>query len=216
MKNLGIAVFASLVVFSQGVFGHEFNWTNLMLASAKLQPAFDYEANVDSYMYIYRNDVWDRYRNDEFELQDKRDETQEIMKSRIDSFDIGEAFVINTSFDFGEYDFSNGIFPVESIGESAYFSESRYNSKSFPSTYRVFFDNPEMIGDLKMNKELAKSFLNSRKSSYGSVDRSINAKMEFVIIETKTNPRDLVAQLTKVTFYKDRNRTGVLETFESN
>jgi hypothetical protein len=67
-----------------------------------------------------------------------------------------------------------------------------------------------------MNKEQAKSFLNSRKSSYGSVDRSINVKMEFVIIETKTNPKDLVAQFTKVTFYKDSNRTGVLETFKSN
>jgi|AntDeeMinimDraft_4_1070355.scaffolds.fasta_scaffold08230_1 hypothetical protein len=216
MKKLSIAVLASLFVFSHGALGHEFNWTNLMLTSAKLQPAFDYEANVDSYMYIYRNDVWDRYRNDEFELQDKRDETQEIMKSRIASFDVGESFVINTSFNFGEYDFSNEMFPVESIGESAYFNQRRYNSKSFPSTYRVFFDNPGMIGDLKMNKEQAKSFLNSRKSSYGSVDRSINVKMEFVIIETKTNPKDLVAQFTKVTFYKDSNRTGVLETFKSN
>lgn len=150
-KSFTLAVLCTLMV-STSVMAHDLNWDNLMIAAVKLQPQFDYEANVDSYMNIYRSDVWNRYRNDEFELQDKREETIKMMKERVSSFPLNEEFVVYTSFEFGDYDFKKQIFPLDSLTEATYFHASNWNHGSFPDTYKVFFSNPSKIGDINMTQ----------------------------------------------------------------
>ena len=210
---------AHLLLVLCAVFGinsaaaHELTWTNLMMAATKMQPHFDYEANVDSYMQLYRSDVWKRYRNDEFELQDKRDETIKIMKERISSFPLNEEFVINTTFEFGDYDFKNQVFPLNAIDETSYFYDREYSNGSFPRTYKVFFSNPTKIGDIRMTKEDAKAFLNSRKSSGGHIDRTINAKLQLRITGLKNNSDELIADLTHATIYRDRDGNKVLQKY---
>lgn len=141
---------------------HELKWDSLMLAAVKMQPHFDYEANVDSYMQLYRSDVWNRYRNDEFELQEKREETIGMMKERASSFPLEEEFVVYATFDFGDYDFKKEAFPLNALSETTYFNDRNDRNGSFPYTYKVFFSNPAKIGDINMAKDEAKSFLKSR------------------------------------------------------
>lgn len=213
MKKLFTLTALWALIGSASAMAHDLNWDNLMMAAVKMQPQFDYEANVDSYMKIYRSDVWDRYRNDEFELQDKRDETVKMMKERISSFPLNEEFVVYTSFDFGDYDFKKQVFPLDSLTETTYFPEFRGNSGSFPYTYKVFFKNTAKIGNINMAKDDARNFLKKRKDRYGDVDRSVNAKLQFRITKLKNGRDELEAELTHVTIYSDDQRAKVLQEF---
>jgi len=210
-----LTVFGAILWCGQAM-AHEFTWTNLMLASAKLQPSFDYEANVDSYMRLYRADVWNRYKNDEFELQDKRNDTVAIMKEAVSSFSLDEQFSINTSFEFGEYDFSKQVFPLDAVNSNSYYERSRNWVGSFPEDFQVFFGNPDKVGDISMAKDDAKRFLTSRKNSSGNVDRHVPAQLRFRIKKVRSidsRHARLEAELTKVTIYHDRNHQKVLQEY---
>lgn len=184
-----------------------------MAASVKLQSSFDYEANVDSYMKIYRSDVWNRYRNDEFVLHDKRQETIEMMKEHFSSFPLDEEFVLRTTLKFGDYDFSNEEFPVDGFGESTYFHDSRWRSGSFPSTYKVFLTNPNKVGNLEMAKNEAKSFLQSRKNNFGVVNREIYVKLTLSIEKLKNGKDEFLAKITEAEFYEDNQFNDKLQKF---
>ncbi len=214
MKKIFMASVFCVFSFFNTTFAHDFSWTNLMLAAVKMQPHFDYDANVDSYMQMYRPDVWNRYRNDEFELQDKREETIKIMKDRVASFSLNEEFVVHTVFKFGDYNFKKQLFPLDSLTANTCFSESApRHFGSFPYNYKLFFTNPSRIGDIDMVKEDAKKFIQKRKDKYGSVNRRINAKLKFRIIKLKNGRDELEAELTHVTLYSDDKQVNVLEEF---
>lgn len=213
MKKIFYLALLCSLICSTNAIAHDLNWDNLMMAAVKMQPQFDYEANVDSYMKIYRSDVWDRYKNDEFELQDKRNETIKMMKDKISSFSLDEPFIIYTSFKFGSYDFDEQMFPLNSFAGNSYLVEKRYNNWSFPKAYKVFFNNPERIGDINMEKEKAKKFLKKRKSSYGNVDRNVNAKIKFRITDLKNGRNKLEAELEDVTIYSDDQMSKVIQEF---
>ena len=65
------------------VSAHDLEWQKLLLAALQLRQGLDYDANVDSYMQVFRPDVWNRYRNDRFGLEAKRKETIELMKRAV-------------------------------------------------------------------------------------------------------------------------------------
>lgn len=209
-----IIVFVLVTVFgATTAIAHELKWDSLMLAAVKMQPHFDYEANVDSYMKLYRPDEWNRYRNDEFELQDKRQETIAIMKEQVAAFSLEEEFVVYTTFEFGDYDFKNEVFPLDALGETTYFHDRKYGYGTFPSEYKVFFSNPTKVGDINMPKSDAKDFLQSRKDRFGYVDRRLNAKIAFRITNLKNGRNELVGELTHVTIYSDDQRARVLQEY---
>ncbi|ACV69793.1 DUF4852 domain-containing protein [Desulfohalobium retbaense] len=213
MKKIFSLALLCALVCSTSAMAHDLNWDNLMMAAVKMQPHFDYEANVDSYMKIYRSDVWDRYKNDEFEIQDKRNETIKMMKDRFSSFSLDEEFTIYTSLKFGSYDFDKQVFPLNSFSANSYLVERRYNNWSFPKAYKVFFINPEKIGDINMEKDKAKNFLKKRKSSYGNVDRNVNAKIKFSVTDLKNGRNELEAKLEHVTIYSDDQMSKVIQKF---
>lgn len=213
MKKVVGTIFVYMLIGMSSVMAHDFKWDNLMLAAVKLQPQFDYEANVDSYMELYRNDVWNRYRNDEFELQEKRHETIQMMKEKVSSFSLGEEFVIYTKFEFGKYDFKNQLFPLDALSENVYFYDKEWDSGSFPAKYVVYFENPSKVGNIEMNKEEARTFIQRRKSRSGHIDREVGAKLQFVIAGLKNGSNELKAKLTQVTIYSDDERTKMLQKY---
>jgi len=203
-----------LVVFTTASYSHEFSWDNLMLSDAKLNPSFDYEVYVDAYMMRYRNPVWKKYKNDEFELEGKRQETIEMMKKRFDAFDINQEFVINTSFKFGKYDFKQQAFPLDGVSGNSYFHQSKrwYGESVFPYRYSVYFTNPEIMGTLPMEKSVAKAFIQTKKSQHGGVDRRLPARIKFKIVQ-KRGEAEFDANITEITVY-DKKQSAVLVVFK--
>lgn len=205
---------AVTILFSSVLSAHEFSWDNLMLSDAKLNPNYDYEVHVDAYMTRYRNPVWKKYKNDEFELESKRQETIEIMKKRFESFDLNQEFVINTTFEFGKYDFKQQFFPLEGVSANSFFRQSKrwYDERVFPNTYGVFFTNTEIMGTLPMEKDAAKAFIQSKKSQSGRIDRRLPAQIKFKIVQ-KRGEAEFDASITEITVY-DKKRSSVLAVFK--
>ncbi len=193
---------------------HDFSWDNLMLSDAKLNPSFDYEVHVDAYMMRYRNPVWKKYKNDEFELEGKRQETIEMMKKRFEAFDLAQEFVINTTFEFGKYDFKEQSFPLEGVSGNSYFYQSKrwYGESVFPSRYSVYFINPNIMGNLPMEKDVAKTFIQRKKNTYGKVDRRLPATIKFKI-ERKRGQAEFDVLITEITVY-DTKKSTVLAVFK--
>ena len=213
--RLHILTFAILLVVGgvRSAAAHDFTWRNLMLASAKLRPSFDAEANVDSYLQIYRADVWKRYHNDEFELAEKRRETIEIMERDIEQFKLDEDFTIRGNLQFGTYDFKTGRFPIAGISEDSYYYESQYSSGTFPSTFKVFFSNPTLLDGITMPEAEAKEFLRLRKDRYGDVNRRLYAKLNVRLHKLKSGDSELLGEIRSAKIYADGKYTKLIAEF---
>lgn len=211
-KIIAAAVASTLLFTSSASAINDFSWTNLMLASVKLNSNFDYETYVDSYMKEYRNPVYKRYRNDEFNMRTKRAETIEMMKERIRNFDLDEPFIINTSVEMGKYNFDTESFPIQGIGANSYFYERNY-AGDFPNTYKVRFSNFELIGDIEMAPGEAEDFIAQRKDSYGSINRKLPIRLKFKIVDREANDM-LIAEFIEVKVYEERNFSKTLVIFK--
>lgn len=212
------ALMASLfgMVFTLSAYAHQFNWENLMISAMKLNPHFDYETYVDSYMELFRPEVWSRYKNDEFELEEKRKQTIEIMKKQADNFSLEEEFVALVREDFGDYNFEKEEFPVrDTIGGNFFLHKDNRRNGAFPGKFKVLFENPEVFGGLDLPPAEAKRFLAQRKDSRGNVDRTVYILIKFRITDL-TNFRDeFKGELTEVTFYADKSRAKMLTKHEA-
>lgn len=213
MKRILAALMLLVTIAVPGAMAHEMNWDNLMLASAKLNPHFDYEANVDAYMSIYMPDTWNRVKNDEFELSGKRAEVVKIMKERIAEFSLDEDFSFLVALKFQDYDFEKEAFPVTKMEPDAYFGHQKGRPGTFPFEYRVFFSNPHFFQDIQMPKDEAKEFLQSRKTTDGKVNRLIVAEIRFRATRIKDTPDKLEAEIVGVTTYRDKERTKILQQY---
>lgn len=212
MRALLLAVV--VVVQSGAVMAHDLEWNNLLLASLKLRPGLDYDANVDSYMEVFRPDVWKRYRNDEFEMATKRRETIELMKKAIESFRLEEDFVVRTTTRIGSYDFKSKKFPLEGWTESSYYYASNYPHGSFPNSIKVFMDNANIIKELPMDETQARDFVRGRIDRNGHSDRQIYVTLNLRITKAKSDTDSLLSDITKFSIYADSGYTKLLYSFD--
>ena len=213
MKRLLATLFLSITFLVPSAMAHEFSWDDLMIAAVKVNPHFDYESNVDSYMQIFMPDVWNRVKNDEFELQDKRAEAVKIMKERVEAFSLEEDFSIFIGIDFQDYNFEKGLFPIVKMNPNMYFKAHTYPHGSFPFEYKVYFSNPQFFQDIQMPKDEAKGFVQSRKASNGRVDRTLATEVRFRVTSLKNNREELVAEIVGVTTYRDKQQTAILQQY---
>ncbi|MDX1928825.1 MAG: DUF4852 domain-containing protein [Pirellulaceae bacterium] len=212
--RLLLLVLSCVVGQSSNLFAHDFEWKNLLMASLKLRQGLDYDANVDSYMEVFRPDVWNRYRNDEFEMVGKRKETIAMMKQSIDSFDLEEYFDIRTSTRFRNYDFDSKCFPIDALTEKSYFYASSYPNGGFPSTIEVFMRNPKVVNKFDMGESQAKEFLRTRKDRNGDINRNVYLKLSVRIVKAKPGPNELIAEIMNYRIYADENYTKLLHEFD--
>ncbi|MBX3491945.1 MAG: DUF4852 domain-containing protein [Parvibaculum sp.] len=157
----------------------EFTYYNLLHIWMKLDRHFDYAAYANCYMSMYRSDVWNRYKNDEFRLQEKRTETIELMKRRVDEVVLGDSISIPSRTRFGEYDFDNQKFSFNPFTRNTYFYK-RGGHCQFPDQINVKFSNFDLVDGIAMSTEDAQKFLDSRKDSYGNVNRNVQLEIDFV------------------------------------
>lgn len=213
MRALLLAVVV-LIGQSGSVVAHDLEWNNLLLASLKLRPGLDYDANVDAYMEVFRSDVWKRYRNDEFEMASKRRETIELMKAAIASFRLDEDFIVRTTTRIGSYDFKSKKFPLEGWTESTHFYASGYPHGSFPSSIKVFMNDTNILKELPMDEAQARDFVRGRIDRNGHSDRQIYVTLSLRIIRAKSDADSLISEISKVSIYADSGYTKLLYSFD--
>ena len=118
-----------LIAFSINVFSHEFIGENLMLSEIKIGMAihktdYPYARFVDEYMRLNKTDIWSKYRDNEFEFEEKKTESIALMKNIVDSFTLDEEFTINTTFELSKYNFKTESFPLSSLSKKSFFCYS--------------------------------------------------------------------------------------------
>lgn len=148
------------------------------------------------YLSIAQRPKWDKYRNDEFELQSAIEQAYPILISEIEKYQslIGSSTSTNLRIEFGEYDFSKEAFPLKRMMRAeSYISYSGSTIGSYYDGARLSFNNAKGNDEfLPMPKEQAKLFLQKRKSSGGSVDRDLIAKYYFKISSSETSDKFLI------------------------
>lgn len=183
----------------------QFSYDNILPLYFKLDTSLSPEDVVDGYIEKYRPEVWRKYRNDEFEMESKRTETVSMLKEKIEKSDLATIFTINTSLEFGEYDFKEQKFALKPFEESSYFSVD-YCCNSLPRNIYVFFNNANIIDGIPMLKDKAKAFLNSRKESYGSVNRKVYAKID-VLLKDSPSREKINSEIRQVVIFDKDNKT---------
>ena len=176
----------------------DFSYRVLLADVAKLDKYFDFDSAVDDYMQCFRRPLWTRVRNDEFELQAKRAETVSLMKAEAAAAALDEPLVIVADVQFGEYDFARERFAMRPFSEGSYFPvEAGCSPQVLPQNIRLFFSNPGMLDGLPMPAAKAKAFLDGRKTSYGSVGRTLEATITVKVTRLKATA-ELLGEIQKV------------------
>lgn len=135
------------------------------------------------YAKTVEKDIYEKYQNDEFEWQDKFADIKKKFDAGIESANVDGTFVISSTFEFGDYDFSKEaykvdvskdlFFPLKSVCDATYRYASTSRDSIFDKKLALKIKDAEKFTLLKMPKDEAKQFLQSRKDSYGNVNRKI-------------------------------------------
>lgn len=131
--------------------------------------------------------VYKKYINDEFEWHDQFQLLKKNFDSAIANADLDSEYTVVTNVDFGDFDFSSEGFPV-SIGEGTFFPLGRADKDWNSSRSSIFMkqvalklDGFEKYNFFPMPKDQAKTFLQGRKYSNGSVNREITLQIKYKI-----------------------------------
>ncbi len=146
------------------------------------------------YLYHKYSNLFEKVKNDEFELGDTAEKYSKIFKEKIKnscSKIKDKEFVLNLNAEFKKYDFSKKGFPINGMEKESYVEF--YSPLSADA--KVVFDNIDTEKNfIAMSKDKAKKFIKSKKR-YGNVDRRIMAKYYFTINSIET-PIDNIVSAT--------------------
>ena len=140
---------------------------------------------IDKYALEIDQKNYDKYRGDEFEWSDRREEYRKDFLSRLESISSVYFIVINT--EIGEYDFQKGGFPLKFEAGTYFILESEKNGFDYYNQIlpqiNLFANDLQNYTILIMAKDAAKAFLNARKSASGNIDRSIKVILTIELID---------------------------------
>lgn len=149
------------------------------------------------YVKVAENAIYTKYKDDEFEWQDKLAEQKKLCDERIDAADVDSVYTMSTKIEFGDYDFQNEGYKV-TIGDGTYFpfdsiqnTKHSWESLSFKSPFKkqiaLKLNNFSKYNFFAMPKDTAKAFLQGRKDRYGDVNRKVMAVVKFEIESFNSN-----------------------------
>ena len=187
---------------------YDMTYQNMLIATMKLDPNFDYDNIVDSYMQDFRPTVWQRSHDDEFQRRGKEAETLDMMKKAAASFDLSEPIVIHTSIQFGEYDFKVHQFALDPFSASSFFPVN-HCCNSLPGQIKLYFSNPTLIDGLPMGEAAAQAFVDQHKQ-YGNVNRTLEAEISVRLKSVKASD-EVIGEITKVILRDPMNKNAVLK-----
>ena len=153
---------------------------------------------------------------DEFELEDRKKETIQLMKEKVEGFNLHDEFTINTNIEFGKYNFKKGVYPLMGLNKNSFYFEDKHYIDTYPKRFKMFLRNSEIITAIKMEKVKAKTFLKSRKDKYGSIDRELPSEIKIVIEKLGEGEGELIGRITEINIFEDKEHNTLFATFKGN
>ncbi|MEA5446782.1 DUF4852 domain-containing protein [Gammaproteobacteria bacterium AB-CW1] len=197
MRSLVLATVAFCVLFAGQAFALQpFQYEPAMKHWLSLS---DYELQDEDklarwYIRQHQRQVYNRYRNDEFEFRRRLEAAKTEGLSWLS--DVNDSpYVMMVNISFGEYDFEREAFPIETrFGEGYYFYQSGSGVSApfekpdgaaherldeLSSMVIMSFRNYEVMQDLylPMSPEKAEAFVAERRNSRGTVNRSLRLRL---------------------------------------
>ncbi len=200
-KKLKWLLLSGGLLLSSSVMAYDFSYDNTLIAYLKLNENVKPQDIVDGYMQMYRPTVWQKSHGDEFELEDKRKETVNILEKKISEMELAKNFTIKTILQFGNYDFTKGAYDFTPFTGSIYYHVDKCCYNGITNSINIFFDNGDIVNGLIMPKDQAKAFLAKRKDKYGSVNRNVFSVINFTMKES-TEENKIIGHVTSVSVYE--------------
>lgn len=170
-------------------------------------------------MYRYDNKTYDKYRNDEFEFQEKQNVVAKQMQKQMDELRFDLAVCIGFQFELGEYNFEQQGFEVSFPKYLNILTEMLDDVAK--TNVAVTFPRLKEVSIFKMDPKRAKEFIQSRKNSYGEINRKVICKVNFRFKDKLTSVMDekiivcLTGDVESVEMYGNMNKysddLGVIE-----
>ena len=155
-----------------------------------------YEKFIEEYLYRFKNDLFDKYWNDEFEYKGLLEVGNNEINSIIQKLDYDIEYSYYTTLLLEEYDFESSGFSVynNEIG-AVLLKNGDYGA--YPSLWLTFlnYDDFRFVG---VDKDMAKSFVKRRKDEDGFVDREVYAKVNYKISSK-------IGDVKETSYFKDKN-----------
>lgn len=146
------------------------------------------------YAQVMEYDVYQKYHNDPFDWEEKFAQCKKNFDEKVANINLDQEYAIMTTIEFGDYDFENQGYKVK-IDDGTYFPMNSVFSKfgtysAYPGDDSYFVNKLGLkIQDLSkynfipMEKEAAKTFLQSRKSSYGNINKQITIMIKYKLAD---------------------------------
>lgn len=119
---------------------------------------------------------YDKYREDEFELENQKQITTNKIKANVAIMSDTTTYYTDIELTLDNYDFETMSFPIGRFNE--YYKINKYLGDNFPETNLVFV-NQNNLAKFAVDKSTANSFIKRRKDRYGNIDRTVFARVYF-------------------------------------
>ena len=213
VKRLFAVLLLACLVQVSAAFAKELDYHNVLIAYMAKTGDNVYTKMIDDWMQAFRPQIWDRYRNDEFAIDERRNETSQIIKADLSSYSENDEFEITTNVQFGDYNFSLQKFELHPFSTNSTFTVTCPISSTLPPRFLVFFMNADILDGFSMQKEDAKRFLDQRKIG-GGVDRTLVAHVR-AKIRSATADYKIGLEIVKISLLDTRNSNHVVYALDT-
>lgn len=164
------------------------------------------------YLFRFKNKIYEKYKEDEFELDNQKQIAIEILNKNTATLDTASTYYCNIELSVDNYDFTTNSFPIGGFSESYTLIKDVYFG--FPATQLAFI-NKDKYTRVLVEKATANNFVKRRKDKHGNVNRAIYARVYFKnvqVITKSSNPaliasyeNYLFAEIQKIEFFDFKN-----------
>lgn len=139
---------------------------------------------IDLYAEDFYNDIYKKYRSDEFEWNEKKGKIKKDIEDGMSN--VGTDYIIYFVAELLEYNFDKEAFNIK-FSEGVLFSyESSPSSYSKLNELELLVQNLYEYKFVPISKDKANAFIKSRKDSSGGVDRKVTIKAKIKLLDYKS------------------------------
>lgn len=216
--NLVAIILTTLISVSDFSYAQEEFTKELAFVCAIKYNNLDPTKFGELYLKNFQEDVYFKYRNDEFQFQSKINDAKNslyVLMMRINPSDL---FYREMTFDFGKYDPNMGAFPFAPFKKAPF--AKRYKLSIIQlmtrteglSHVNLTFSNSKSFEWFEMDRTKAARFIKKRTTYGNFIDRFVYLRVYFSIIGvTEDDPNTLVGRISYIDVFADRNREVLLK-----
>ncbi|MFZ7294645.1 DUF4852 domain-containing protein [Avibacterium avium] len=178
VKKLVLLVIATFLFIPLSTFAavKKFNYDNILIESLRLNNITDFKPLAEEWLLYSDKQTYHKYKNDEFEFQDKVEEAGKKLKTLVEKAPPSPEFTILVDTQFGEYDFEKNQFTYQPLMNGHLYIDGgliTHYTKTLPRRINLYVSNPEVIDGIQMPKAEAKKFIQHRKDQFGNINRNV-------------------------------------------